>query len=306
VVCLGIASAAIAQTDACGDRKVTKKISKDMSAAQEAFNAKNWEEVLVKAALVESNPTPRSVFDDFWLNEFKGVAHTNLKKYPEALVELEAAVSSPCMEEASKPNRYKVLMQLAYSQKQYPKAIEFGNHALESNWDADVAIYVGNAYYIGNDYKNTKRILSEVVAKQEEAGKVPDEQTYRILQGACVNLKDDPCVTEQFEKLVAHYPKPAYWQDLTNTLLRSSSTDKQIERPAPGRRRGHPADIGAVLRDGAARDCRGTAGRSPVHHREGKPEGHLQGSAGKGARDPTAGGSQAGCGARQVHARQTG
>ena len=65
-------------------------------------------------------------------------------------------------------------------------------------------------------------ILSEVVTKQEAAGKVPDEQTYRILQGACVNLKDDACVAEQFEKLVAHYPKPAYWQDLTNTLLRAS------------------------------------------------------------------------------------
>ena len=71
-------------------------------------------------------------------------------------------------------------------------------------------------------------MLTDVVAKQEAAGGTPDEQTYRILQGACVNLKDDACVTEQFEKLVKHYPKPMYWKDLTNTLLREASGDKQL------------------------------------------------------------------------------
>lgn len=228
VACLGMASAAIAQTEACGDRKVTKKIAKEMGAAQDAFEAKKWDEVLAKAAAIEANPTPRSEFDDFLLNEFKGVSHTNLKNYSAALPELEATLNSPCMDEASKTSRYKVVMQLAYSQKQYPKAIEYGNRSLQANWDADTAIYVGNAYYIGNDYENTRRILTEVVARQEAAGKTPEEQTYRILQGACVNLKDEACVAEQFEKLVAHYPKPAYWQDLTNTLLRASSNDREL------------------------------------------------------------------------------
>jgi tetratricopeptide (TPR) repeat protein len=221
-----MASTAIAQTDACG--KVTKKIAKEMGATQDAFNAKKWDEVLAKASEIEANPIEKSEFDKFWLNEFKGVANTSLKKYAEALPQLEATMASPCMDPASKPNRTKVLMQLAYSQKQYPKAIEYGNQALGFNWDPEVAIYVGNAYYIGNDYQNTKRIMSEVVTKQEAAGTIPEEQTYRILQGACVNLKDDNCVAEQFEKLVAHYPKPAYWTDLTNTLLRSATTDKQI------------------------------------------------------------------------------
>jgi len=223
-----MASAAIAQTDACGDRKVTKKISKDMSAAQEAFNAKQWNEVLAKVSAIEANPIEKSEIDKFWINEFKGVAHTNLKNYADALNELEAALNSPCMDEAAKVGRSKILMQLAYSQKQYPKAIEYGNRSLKANWDAETAVYVGNAYYIGNDYENTRRVLSDVVARQEAAGTTPDEQTYRILQGACVNMKDDACVAELFEKLVKHYPKPAYWQDLTNTLLRASSSDQQL------------------------------------------------------------------------------
>ena len=179
VACLGMASTAIAQTDACG--KVTKKIAKEMGATQDAFNAKKWDEVLAKASEIEANPIEKSEFDKFWLNEFKGVANTSLKKYAEALPQLEATMASPCMDPASKPNRTKVLMQLAYSQKQYPKAIEYGNQALGFNWDPEVAIYVGNAYYIGNDYQNTKRIMSEVVTKQEAAGTIPEEPAAETL-----------------------------------------------------------------------------------------------------------------------------
>jgi hypothetical protein len=229
VASLLLASAAVAQTtDACGERKVTKKIAKDMGAAQEAFNGKRWDEVLAKVREIEANPIEKSEFDRFWLNEFKGVANTNLKNYGDAFKELEAVLNSPCMEEAGKAGRSKILMQLAYSQKEYPKAIEYGNRSLQGNWDADTAVYVGNAYYITSDYPGAHRILSDVVARQESAGAVPDEQTYRILQGACVNMKDDTCIVEVFEKLVAHYPKPAYWQDLTNTLLRASVGDRQI------------------------------------------------------------------------------
>jgi hypothetical protein len=223
-----MASTAIAQGDACGERKVSKKISKDMSAAQDAYNAKQWNEVLAKIAAVEANPIEKTENDKFWMNEFTGIANVNLKNYPEAFKQLEAAYNSPCMDEANKVHRVKVLMQLAYSQKEYPKAIEYGNKVLQTNWEADAAILVANAHYIGNDYENTRRILTDVVAKQEAAGTTPDEQTYRILQGACVNLKDDKCVDEQFVSLVKHYPKPMYWKDLTNTLLRDASSDKQL------------------------------------------------------------------------------
>jgi tetratricopeptide (TPR) repeat protein len=223
-----MASASIAQDAGCADRKVTKKISKDMAAAQDAYNAKQWNDVLTKVAAIEANPIEKSEIDKFWLNEFAGIANVNLKNYAESLKQLEAAYNSPCMDEANKIHRAKVLMQLNYQQKNYPQAIEYGKKLLETNWEADTAVYVGNAYYIGNDYENTRKVLSDVIARQEAAGTVPDEQTYRIIQGACVNLKDDACVNEQFEKLVKHYPKPMYWKDLTNTLLRDASSDKQL------------------------------------------------------------------------------
>jgi hypothetical protein len=120
---LPVSGAALAQTEACGGAKpkLTKKVDKPLGEAQKARDAKNWEEVLVKVAEAEAVPVDKSVYDTFWMNEFKGIAHANLKKFPEALAELEAGMKSPCMAEDGKALRSKVLMQLAYQARTTPR-----------------------------------------------------------------------------------------------------------------------------------------------------------------------------------------
>jgi len=88
--------------------------------------------------------------------------------------------------------------------------------------------YLGNAYFQIDDNQNARVTMTAYVSKMEAAGKVPEEQAYRILQTACLRLKDDNCVTEQIEKLVENYPKPAYWTDLINSLLRVSKSDNEL------------------------------------------------------------------------------
>jgi tetratricopeptide (TPR) repeat protein len=121
-----------------------------------------------------------------------------------------------------------MLLQIAYRLKEYPKVIELGNKYLETNPDPDIGSYVGNAYYAVDDFPNTRRIMTDVVAKQEATSKPPEELTYRILQGACIKLKDNACVTDQLEKLVIHYPKPQYWQDLMSLLMAQTKNNNQL------------------------------------------------------------------------------
>jgi tetratricopeptide (TPR) repeat protein len=70
--------------------------------------------------------------------------------------------------------------------------------------------------------------MSDVVAKQEAGSKPVEELTYRILQGACIKLKDNACVTDMLEKLVIHYPKPQYWQDLMSLLMAQTKNNNQL------------------------------------------------------------------------------
>jgi tetratricopeptide (TPR) repeat protein len=230
IVALGMlgSSVAFAQTDACGPKKFTKKIEKTMGAVEKAFNAKQWDQVLSGVAEAEAAGVEQTEFDKYWVHEFRGRALLSQQKYAESVKDLDAGLASPCMEEGDKPARQKILLQLAYQLKDYPKVIEVGNRILQTNPDPEIGVYVGNAYYIADDYESTRRVMKDVVAKQEAGPKPPDEITYRILQGACVKLKDNACVTELLEKLVAHYPKQAYWQDLMGLLMAQTKNNTQL------------------------------------------------------------------------------
>ena len=226
---VGMSSAALAQGDACGTRKLTKKLEKPMNEVQQAREHKDWSAMLSNAQALEAVPVDKSEYDKFWIHELKGVANANLKQYPDAIADLEAALNSPCMNEADKPTRVKLLMQLAYQSKDYPKVVEYGKRAQAAgSTDPEIGIYMGNAYYIQNDFENTRTVMNDTINKLEASGQTPDEQTYRILQSACLQLKDNECVVAQIEKLVAHYPKPKYWLDMTDALLRASKSDKEL------------------------------------------------------------------------------
>ena len=46
----------------------------------------------MKVAEAEAVPVEKSEYDKYWINEFKGIAHANLKKYPEAFAELDSGL----------------------------------------------------------------------------------------------------------------------------------------------------------------------------------------------------------------------
>lgn len=231
VVGLGCyASVTLAQdAEACGATKITKKLEKPMNAALKAREAKNWQEMLNQVAQAEAIDVQKTEYDKFWMHELKGIAYTSLRQYPDAVPELDAALKSPCMDDADKPARNKLLMQMTYQNKDYAKAIEYGKTANELVvGDPDVGLYLGNAYYLVDDFANARKTVEDLITRLESNGKVPDEQTYRILQSACLKMKDDGCVYEQIEKLVRHHPKPEYWIDLTNSLLRVTRGDREV------------------------------------------------------------------------------
>src|SRR5690349_11346892 len=130
---LGMASTALAQTEACGGGKpkLSKKLEKPMDAVQKAREQKDWATMLAKAKEVDAVPIEKTEYDQFWVHELQGVAYANLKQYPDAVRELDAAYKSPCMPDADRAARVKLLLQLSYQGKDYPKAIEYGKKAYE-------------------------------------------------------------------------------------------------------------------------------------------------------------------------------
>jgi tetratricopeptide (TPR) repeat protein len=231
---LGLAGSAASfaqDAAACPDKKFSKKIEKTMSAVEKAFTAKQWDEVLAKVAEAEGTDTgaEKTAFDKYWFNEFKGRAYLTKQQYKDAAPLLEASLNSPCMPDADKPSRYLLVVRLANEVKDFPKVIEVGNKAMAlPGYDPSIASYVGNAYYATGDNANTRKIMTDVIAKEEAAGKKSEEYSYRILQSACIKMKDNPCIVDQLEKLVINYPKPEFWQDLTSLLMAQTKNNAQL------------------------------------------------------------------------------
>jgi len=224
---LGMASGALAQDACTGKPKLGKKVEKPLGVSQKARDTKDWATMLEKAKEADAVPDEKTEFDKFWIHELQGVAYANLKQYQNAVKELDASYNSVCMPEEQKAQRLSLLMKLSYQNKDYPKAIEYGKKAW-ANGDTEDGMYLGNAYYIQNDFENTRTVMRDVIKKLEDSGKTPDEPSYRILQSACLQLKDNDCIVEQIEKLVVHYPKPKYWTDLIDSLLRASKSDREL------------------------------------------------------------------------------
>jgi tetratricopeptide (TPR) repeat protein len=227
---LGSVSSAYAQAPECADKnaKLSKKISKPMGAALDALKAQNWPEVLAKAKEAEADPSPKSLYDTYWIHNLIGKAYTGQKQYKEAAEQFETIKDTPCMSDLERGEFLRLLTKIYYQLDNYPKVIEHGTKAAAATGDPDLSLYLGQAYYLSKDFANSRKVMEDVVTKLEEQGKPPGEQNIRLIHGACVAMNDEACQTLQFEKLVRHYPKPEYWENLVNTLFNDKkSTDKQ-------------------------------------------------------------------------------
>ena len=231
VLVLGLASVstASAQGADCSGKngQMSKKIGKTMNAAIDALKGQRWQEVLDKIKEAQAEPSPKNLYDTYWIHNLAGKANTGLKQYREAVTEFELIKDTPCMTEPERGEFLKLMAKIYYQLDDFPKVIETASRSLAIAPDADLTLYLGQAYYLTKDYENARKVMDGVVAKLEAEGKPPGEQNLRLIHGSCVSLGDDACATLQYEKLVKFYPKPEYWQNLVNTLFNDKkSTDK--------------------------------------------------------------------------------
>jgi tetratricopeptide (TPR) repeat protein len=231
VLALGLGAHSIASAQGVGcsgkDAVMSKKIAKPMNAAIEALRGQRWQEVLDRVKEAQAEPSPKKLYDEYWIHNMMGKGLTGLKQYKEAVAEFDLIKDTPCMTEPERGDFLKLMTKIYYQLDDYPKVIETGKRSLAIAPDADLSLFVGQAYYLTKDYENARKVLDDVVAKLEAEGKPPGEQNLRLIHGSCLSIGDDACATAQYEKLVKFYPKPEYWQNLVNTLFNDkTSTDK--------------------------------------------------------------------------------
>src|SRR5260221_1330571 len=209
--------------------KVSKGTAKILKAAQEALAAKNYNEVLAKtreAAAV----TPRNAYDDFVIHSLQMAAYGAQSNYAETATSIEAVIDSTYLPSAQKPTLLRTLMSIEYQDKDYDKAVLYGERARAAgDLSADTALTIAQAYFLNGKYKEALAGMETIVEHDEQAGRKPAEKALSLIWTCALKVKDEAAASRAVEKLIVNYPKPDYWANaMVGVQLKSTDNDDRL------------------------------------------------------------------------------
>jgi hypothetical protein len=224
-IVLPASPAVAADKDKKEENKVSKDLAKPLKAAQDAMNAKKYDEAITHLKEAEAN-SKKTPYDEHVINQLSGVTYARMNNYPEAEKAFAAQVDDGFTDQADLPHIVKAVSQLNYQLKQYDRAIDYGSRAVKGGYaDDDINIIVGQSYYLKGDWKGTLKFEESLVDSDVKAGRTPKDQSLQLVLSSCVKLEDNDCTTKALEKLVAYYPKPEYWKQLLYSLAQDKAVN---------------------------------------------------------------------------------
>jgi hypothetical protein len=224
---LAVAAAATTQVSHAADKpkgqEISRGIAKEMTAAQKALQASQWQEALknLDAAEAKGGLTP---FDKKTIYDFKGFADVKLNKLKEAEANYEQALATGqyTADEAAKTTR--MLFRLSAGNQQYDKALQYGKQVAESGSanNDDLAV-MSQIYYLQKDCKDSAVWADKAIASAKKSGEAPKENLYQFKLQCASDAGDNAGMSAVLIDLIKLTGKTNYW----NTFLRIERQDER-------------------------------------------------------------------------------
>ncbi|MDE1986452.1 MAG: hypothetical protein KGJ28_07905 [Alphaproteobacteria bacterium] len=199
--------------------KISKSISKQISAAQKALQAKDWATAL--ASLKEAQGvSDLSDYDKYIINYFSGLAAYNSGDKVTAATAFLAAAESTAAPPDEHASALRIAMELQNEAQNYAKVIELGKLTEQTGpLEPTVAGIVASAYYNTKDYANAQKYAQESIDGNIKAGKMPDHTAYQIVLLSQNRQKDIPGETKTLETMAQNYGDADDWGNLLDISL---------------------------------------------------------------------------------------
>jgi Tfp pilus assembly protein PilF len=204
-------------------QEISRVIAKEMTAAQKALQAQQWQEAIKNLEAANQKPG-LTAFDKKSIHDFEGYSYIKLNNYKMAEQEFEAALASGAYtpEEAAKTTR--TLFRLAAQNQQYAKATEFGKQVADSGAaTADDLGVMAQLYYLQKDCKDSGVWADKAIAAARKAGEAPKENLYQFKLQCASDAGDTAGMDAVLTDLIKLNNKTTYW----NTLLRIERQDER-------------------------------------------------------------------------------
>jgi tetratricopeptide (TPR) repeat protein len=225
-VAVAAITALVPATNAFAQEKAPKNsaaLAKPLSEANAALKAHNYSDAIAKLKTAEGT-AGKTPYDQYLIDQMMWFAYIKTNDLTDAAKYMEAQLDSGLTPQAEQPKLVKDLATINYQNKNYDKAIDFGNRAIKGGFaDDQIKTIVGQSYYLKGDWKNTLKFEQDIVNTQIKAGQTPTNESLALIYSACTKLQDEACQTAAVEKMVTYYPKPETWAQLLYTLRKDTS-----------------------------------------------------------------------------------
>jgi len=223
LVVMGAAAITPAALAAEKKEEISRVIAKEMTAAQKALQAGQWQEALKNLDAAEQK-SPLTPFDKKTIYDFKGFADVKLNKLKEAEQNYEQAIATGqySAEDAAKTTR--MLFRLSAGNQQYDKALTYGKQIADAGAaNSDDLGVISQLYYLQKDCKNSGIWADKAVAAARKAGEAPKENWYLFKLQCASDAGDTEGMAAADMDLIKLTNKTTYW----NTLLRIERQDER-------------------------------------------------------------------------------
>jgi outer membrane protein assembly factor BamD (BamD/ComL family) len=205
------------------EQQISRVIAKEMTAAQKALQASQWQEAIKELDAAEEK-SPLTPFDKKTIYDFKGFANVRLNKLKDAETNYEAALATGQYSPEDAAKTTKMLFRLSASNQQYAKAAEYGKQISDAGTaTADDLGVMSQLYYLQKDCKNTAVWADKAIAASKKAGETPKENLYQFKLQCASDAGDNAGMAAVLVDLIKLTNKTNYW----NTLLRLERQDER-------------------------------------------------------------------------------
>src|SRR6202045_1808260 len=220
--CAALSPAAFSADKAKGP-EISRSITKEMTAAQKAMQASQWNEALKNLEAAEQK-SPLTAYDKLKIDEFKANCYVRLNNLKAAQTSYEAMLATGALPPEELPKHYRALFQLAASNQQGTKAIEYGKQAFEAgSMQTNDLLIMSQLYYQQKDCKNSGVWGDRAVAAFKKAGEAPKEVLYQIKLQCASEASEPAGEISALYDLVRLTNKTSYW----NNLIRLERQDER-------------------------------------------------------------------------------
>ena len=203
--------------------QISRVIAKEMTAAQKALQASQWQEALKNLDAAEQK-SPLTAFDKKTIFDFKGFANVRLNRLKEAEANYEQALATGqyTAEESAKTTR--MLFRLSAGNQQYAKALDYGKQVTEAGGaNADDLAVMSQIYFLQKDCKNSAIWADKAIAASRRALETPKENLFQFKLQCASDAADNGAMAAALVDLIKLTNKTNYW----NTLLRVERQDER-------------------------------------------------------------------------------